>query len=163
MAWFKVDDRLWGHPKWLSTPVRARGLWVTAGSWAASQDQDGRIPRHVLPALGARPSDAEALVTAGLWATAPDGWVFHDWSVFQPDAASQKARREAESLAGMKGNHLRWHVKKHIAVPDCEFCQASGTRSGSRVAPESPESESPPNPPVPGPYPTLKAVSEGTS
>src|SRR4051812_39798971 len=70
MTWFKVDDGLWGHPKWLATPAPARGLWVTAGSWSAANLTDGRIPRHVLPSLGGRPRDAATLVTVGLWVTA---------------------------------------------------------------------------------------------
>lgn len=152
MAWFKVDDKLWGHPKWLATPVRARGLWVTAGSWAASQETDGRVPRHVLGTLGGRVVDADALVVTGLWIRDRQGWRFHDWAMFQPDAASQKAKRDAESAAGSLGNHRRWHKKRGLIVEGCEHCvvrDPSGTRSGGDRG-----AESPPNPPVPGPYPT---------
>lgn len=144
MTWFKVDDKLWGHPKWLSTPIRSRGLWVTAGSWCAYQEQDGNVPRHVLATLGATPRDASALVAAGLWDITDTGWQFHDWAEFQPDSASQKAKREAESQGGELGNHVRWHVKRRIRVDSCEFCQASGQSSGPDRVPDSP-----PNPPVP--------------
>ena len=161
MAWFKVDDRLWGHPKWLATPLRARGLWVTAGSWSAANETDGKIPAHALTTLGGRPADASALVASGLWSTTRGGWTFHDWLVFQPDAASQRAKRAAESVAGSFGNHVRWHGKKGVVVPDCEHCNAphdpsgtrSGERGGTRIGGESPESDSPPNPPVPVPVP----------
>ncbi len=140
MSWFKVDDRLWGHPKWLATPLRARGLWVTAGSWCSSQGQDGEVPRHVLTTLGGTTRDAAALVSSGLWFATDTGWAFHDWDEFQPDAASQRAKRNAESAGGAEGNHIRWHVNRRINVPDCEFCNASGP---DRV----PESGA--NPPVP--------------
>ncbi|WP_187289418.1 hypothetical protein [Xylanimonas cellulosilytica] len=109
---------------------------------------DGRIPAYMLPMLGGNLDDANALVDVGLWDKADDGgWEFHDWSDYQPDAASVKAKREAESTAGALGNHRRWHARKGITVPDCEFCTtpASGTRSGTRsgedrvtrIAPES--------------------------
>ena len=29
MTWGKVDDKLWGHPKWLAASGPARGLWIT--------------------------------------------------------------------------------------------------------------------------------------
>lgn len=156
MSWFKVDDKLWGHPKWLATPARARGLWVTAGSWAAANETDGKIPTHVLPILGGRPADASCLVTAGLWSATRAGWTFHDWAVFQPDAASQRAKRDAESVAGGFGNHRRWHEGRGIVVRDCEHCNAphdpSGTRSGGRIGGESGQGDSGANPP--DPYPT---------
>lgn len=156
MSWFRVDDKLWGHPKWLATPIRARGLWVTAGSWSASQDTDGYVPRHVLGVLGAGAKDAAALVASGLWAVEDDGWRFHKWTEFQPDAASTKARRAAESAAGTEGNHLRWHVARGIRVAECPLCQTrptkrSGTRSGPDQGAESPPNRPGPSRPVPNP------------
>lgn len=95
MSWFKVDDKLWGHPKWLGTPIRARGLWVTAGSWCADQEMDGNVPRHVLPILGATSRDASALVAVGLWTASDTGWRFHGWAEFQPTREQKEAEREA--------------------------------------------------------------------
>ena len=144
MSWFKVDDKLWGHPKWLALPPRARGLWVTAGSWCAANETGGEVPRHVVRALSGTRPDVVALVQVGLWEETDEGWTFHDWDQFQPDAASQKAKREAESQGGDLGNHRRWHVKRGIRVVGCVHCQPSGTRS----APDR-GADSPPNPPVP--------------
>lgn len=96
MAWFKVDDQFWGHPKRLACSLSEIGLWVTAGSWSAQQLTDGRIPRHVLAVFGAKPKDAAGLVAAGLWLPVEGGWQFHDWHVFQPSRADvEKARQEA--------------------------------------------------------------------
>ena len=145
MTWFKVDDRLWGHPKWLATPIRARALWATAGSWSAGMGTDGRIPRHVIAVFGHNTKDASALVESGLWREVKDGWRFHGWEEFQPDAASEKARRNAASDGGAMGNHVRWHVARNISVPSCGFCSGD-------IAPESGGDrggDSPPNPPDP--------------
>lgn len=138
MSWFKVDDKLHSHPKWLDLSKSARSLWVTAGSWAADQCTDGLIPRHVLTRLDGRPTDAADLVRVGLWETHPDGWSFHDWSLYQPDAASEIVRRDAGRKAmsdsGKEGNHIRWHASRNITVPECPYCEPD---SGTRVAPES--------------------------
>lgn len=122
MAWGKVDDKLWGSPKWISTPPRARGLWVTALSWSMDQLTDGNVPTHALPILGATRADARALVNAGLWETTTDGWRFHDWLDYQPDSASVRAARDAKSTGGKQGNHERWHAQRGVRVDGCEFC-----------------------------------------
>lgn len=95
MPWFKVDDRLHTHPKWLASSPRARALWCSAGSWCAAMTTEGVVPRHVLATLGGRTRDADELVTVGLWHAHPDGWVFHDWLHMQPSAAQVEADRAA--------------------------------------------------------------------
>lgn len=95
MPWFKVDDGLHSHPKWLAASPHARALWVTAGSWCAAQLTDGHIPRHVLPTLCGRPKDATELVRLGLWTETDTGWAFHDWDGYQPSAESVEAERAA--------------------------------------------------------------------
>ena len=105
MSWFKVDDKLHSHPKVLGVPLRAMGLWVLAGAWCSDQLTDGVVPRAVLPSLGAKPADAEALVACGLWVRVEVGWAFHDWSDFQPsrantlDRRAKDAQRKAEARA----------------------------------------------------------------
>lgn len=100
MAWFKVDDHLYSHPKWITLPKGARGLWVTAGSWSAGQLLDGFIPEAVLPVLGGTPGEAKALVSVGLWREAKGGWEFHDWDTYQPTrkAVMDKRAKDAERL-----------------------------------------------------------------
>lgn len=95
MPWFKVDDQLYSHPKWLATSPAARALWVSAGSWCAAHLTDGQVPRHVLSILGGRPRDAADLVRAGLWVTADDGWAFHGWLEMQPSAEQVEGERAA--------------------------------------------------------------------
>lgn len=166
--WFKVDDKLWGHPKWLAVPARARGLWVTAGSWAAANETDGKVPRHVISTLGGNARDATSLCDAGLWREVKAGWIFHEWGVYQPDSASLKAKRNAEADGGALGNHRRWHMGRNITVPDCEYCQGMPPDddvepvSDYRVPDQGPEGvpESGANRPVPDPDPIPKSSSK---
>jgi len=95
VAWGKIDDKLWGSPKWLATGPRARALWVSALSWSMDQLTDGVIPSHVLPVLGGSRRDAGDLCRSGLWEEHPEGWVFHDWADYQPSKARILAEREA--------------------------------------------------------------------
>ena len=95
MTWFKVDDGLHSHPKWLTASPPARALWVTAGSWSASHLTVGHIPRSALPVLSGRPRDADELVNVGLWEPLGDGWQFHSWDEFQPSSESVEQERAA--------------------------------------------------------------------
>lgn len=164
MTWGKVDDKLWGHPKWMAATGPARGLWITALSWCMSQETDGFVPRHALVFLGGTTRHAVSLVAAGLWEASEGGWTFHDWAEYQPDAASMRAKRDAESVGGQVGNHERWHVQRGIYVPECEFC-ASGTRSGARSGPDRGTrigGESGANPPGPEPVPGSNSSKRDT-
>ena len=107
MAWFKVDDHLYSHPKWLSLPKGSRALWTTAGSWCAGQLLDGYIPAAVLPTLDGNRREATALVEVGLWEVADDGWRFHDWAEYQPTRAAviDRRKKSAERLRA-------WREKK---------------------------------------------------
>lgn len=100
MAWFKVDDHLYSHPKWIALPKGSRALWVTAGAWCAGQLLDGYIPDAVLPILGGTKAEAEALARTGLWDKAAGGWRFHDWETYQPTkkAVMDKRAKDAERL-----------------------------------------------------------------
>ena len=103
MAWFKIDDSFWGHPKRLAAPASAIGLWVTAGSWCAQQLTDGAVPRHVLGTLGGRARDASDLVRVGLWEVADGGWLFHDWAEYQPSRAQVHEARAAAADRQRRG------------------------------------------------------------
>lgn len=158
MAWGKVDDKLHASVKWRRASKGARALWTTALSWCSDQENDGHVPADMLRTLDGTKAEAANLVAAGLWDEADEGWVFHDWADYNPDGASKKAKREAESVGGKRGNHVRWHVREGIKVEGCEFCTPdSGTRSGGDQVGESGA-----NPPVPTrPVPTRTTSVRG--
>jgi hypothetical protein len=134
MPWFRVDDGWHSHPKVVALPMAARGLWITAGTWSADQLTDGYVPRAMLRLWGATSRHADELIAKKLWTPAePDGFQFHDWSVYQPTSDEAKAKRDSESMGGRLGNHRRWHAGKGVTDPNCPFCERSGTRSGGRI------------------------------
>lgn len=126
MAWAKIDDGWWCHPKTMQLTVSAAGLWALALSWSCQQRRDV-IPPRFLAMVEAHEDHAKELVDAGFWHETPDGWRIHDWSQFQ-----ERPAKEA-SDSGSYGNHVRWHVNRGVTDDECEHCHP----------PESPP-ESPP-------------------
>lgn len=95
MAWFKVDDHFWSHPKTAALSDAATALWLRAGSWSAGHLTDGRVPVSMLRFFRARRRSADELVTAGLWSRDGETFVFHAWAEYQPSKEQVEAKREA--------------------------------------------------------------------
>ena len=95
MAWFKVDDHFWSHPKTGDLSDGATALWLRAGSWSAGHLTDGYVPTSKLRLFRARRRSIEELVDAGLWSGVEGGYLFHDWSDYQPSREAVTARRDA--------------------------------------------------------------------
>ena len=96
MTWFKVDDKLFGHPKARAAGNRAMGLWTMSGAWASAYLTDGFVPVEFVRDHRNGEQDAARLVDVGLWHPVDGGWQFHDWSQTNPTRAQVEARREAE-------------------------------------------------------------------
>jgi hypothetical protein len=105
MSWFKVDDGFSDHPKVRSIPRATRaaaiGLWTLAGSWSAKNLTDGHVPAYMLAELGCTRGQAAALVQAGLWLRAGDGYDFHEWDDHQPsrEQVTERRAKTAERVA----------------------------------------------------------------
>lgn len=93
MAFFKVDDGVWGHPKFALLSNDAVALWVMAGSWCGRYMTDGLLPFQSLALVRGTKTAAEELVDAGLWDTTPSGWLFHDWDHYQYTKDEVETRR----------------------------------------------------------------------
>lgn len=97
MAWFKVDDGFWCHPKVLGLPDAAIALWVRAGSYCGQQLTDGFLPDSARTLFGHdMDGPADALVDSGLWTKVPGGYQFHDWHKYQPTRGGVEAERAAD-------------------------------------------------------------------
>lgn len=156
MPWFKVDDQLFAHQKWVGAPLRARGLWVTAGSWAASQPDDGFVPTHMLSMFGANKKDAAELVRRGLWHEEEGGWRFHDWLDHQPSKGEVEERRRKERekkrrqrSRGMETRDDQGQFAGPAHVPQGQDRDSNGTPEGSPTValpdPTRPVSETSPS------------------
>lgn len=152
MTWFKVDDKLWGHPKWVALPAGARALWVTAGSYCASNETDGRLSAAMLTPLGGRPRDADKLVECGMWERVEGGYLFHDWAEYQPTKAQVRAERDAAKERQRKWREGRTS-RRNDAVSNAvtntsghSVTNAAPTRPDPSLSPPTPSRDSPPTP-----------------
>lgn len=147
MAWFKVDDRLWSHPKWMMLPIEAKALWVSAGSYCAMHETDGEISRQTLAIVlpnSRQTRAANALVEAGLWEQESDGYRFHEWAEYQPTKAQLDAERQAT-----KERVKRWRNSQRNGVTN--GVSNSGGNGVSTPAPTRPDHiYIPPIVPLPG-------------
>jgi hypothetical protein len=137
---FIVDDRFHSHAKTLKTSMGARGLWVSAGSWSADQGTDGRVPLHVLLALGGTPEQIDELTAPGsFWEGGPEAVEFHDWEYWNtlpgiPEAPSAVLTAVPEAgpaprTAGARKAALRRApgLKQKVRARDGDLCRYCGT------------------------------------
>jgi hypothetical protein len=151
MSWFKLDDKLRGHKKWVALDVFARSLWVDAGLWCAEHNNDGVIPPHMIELIAfsakvppAKMQEAIALLLkVKLWKPVPaakgGGWRFHDWEKYQP--LREQVQRKAET----QSNHDWLHksrvgkaIKAMIRRRDgvwCRYCGIELNTDGDRRSP----------------------------
>jgi hypothetical protein len=120
VAWFKVDDRFWSHPKTADLSDGATALWIRAGSWSAGHLTDGRVPVSMLRLFRARRRSADELVSVGLWSNAGDAFVFTSWDEYQPLKVQVEARREAT-----KSRVNTWREGRRNGVTDAFTGQTS--------------------------------------
>lgn len=115
MAWVRIDDGFWSHPKVIAAGNAAIGLWIKAASYCAQHLTDGFVPDHVVPLLGGTRTQAQRLLSAKLWQKADGGWVFHDWDDYQLSKEKVLKRR-----AAAKGRQAAWRAaqKQKTAPPD---------------------------------------------
>lgn len=99
MAWFKVDDGFYDHPKVEELPNAAVGLWAKAGTWCAKHETDGVIPATRVKALKGTASQIRALIECGLWGetttnSGAKAYSFRDWFDYQPSREEREEERQ---------------------------------------------------------------------
>lgn len=173
MTWFKVDDQLHDHRKRRrlgKDQLPAMGLWLLIGSWCADTHSDGFVPLEIVQRFDPKLRFAKRLVDVGLWQRevhdSEHGYRFHDWNEYQPTKVELEAIQDKKSSGGQFGNHTRWHVKRHVVIADCPYCNGEprpNSRPTDRSTDRNTESEGESqndrlrgNPPEPEPEPEPK-------
>jgi hypothetical protein len=109
MAWALIDDDFPNHPKVVQAGTDAAWLFVCGLCYCRKYHTGGFIPAKALASLGAGGGHkrlATALVSAGLWDGAEDGFSVHDYAGFyadEDDKAMKDAVRQQKREAGRKG------------------------------------------------------------
>ena len=144
MAWFKVDDGFWSHPKVLTMSADATSLWVRSGAYACQHLTDGFIAEGLLHVLGSDRA-AEELVESGLWLEADGGFLFHDWDDYQETADAVKRRREQARERQRKFREEREN-KKNVTPNVTRDSKSDESGSSQKVSTPDPTRPDPTRP-----------------
>jgi len=117
MAWARLDDGFYDHPKVLSLIEEEPEGWAALGFWCAClawahrhTRKPGKTPGHMSRSAVARmdrirgPAYAGLLVKHGLWELHRDGdgWLIHDFQEFLPSPELSAVRARAGAQGGRK-------------------------------------------------------------
>ena len=155
MAWFKIDDGFWCHPKIVGMSAEAVALWVKAGTWCSQQLTDGVVPKKSLGMFSATVEAAQELVSDGLWIEQDGVYVFHDWFDYQPSAYEVASLREKRAEAGRRGGYGKASKSQANAMASAK-ANAVANDLANGVAKRKQNSAPSPYPypyPSPSPYP----------
>ncbi len=117
MTWFKVDDGLHSHPKAIAAGDAALGTWVRLGSWCSKHSTDGKVPRLVAETM-ARPAQLRRLLDVGLLESHPEGYLIHDFLVYNPSREKIVKAREDTAARVAKWRAVRTSEQPCNGVTD---------------------------------------------
>ena len=137
----KTYGDLWLHPKWMTLPGAARGLWASGLSYSVSMRTFGSIEAHLLPVLGGTPEDAAALVAAGLWDETSKGWQMHDWDDHQTSREKFEEVSAKRRASGRLGGLAR--SKGAVTSGDKQSAKQVGKQTGSKSEASAKHTEAP--------------------
>lgn len=154
MDWFKTTASFWSHPKVVDLRDGPFRVLVSGWGYAAQHNTGGRITPAALRMVGGKPSDAKALVQAGLWHIDPEGgWRIHDWDDHQEAAVAWHRKRERDREAARNARAERRATVARLSNddPPTESHDSRKTireekRRGEERTP-SPSGEGTPDPP----------------
>jgi hypothetical protein len=104
MGFVRIEDAFATHPKIIGLSDAAFRLHVEGMCYARTHQTDGLIPEAW---VGERKPLLEELVTAGVWEWNGRGPFIHDYSLYNPSAASANARSNAARNAA----RMRWELQ----------------------------------------------------
>lgn len=151
MALFvKHDVTLLDTERIVVASMAVRGCAWTADLLAKRTEDDGWFLRALLLREGATSTLIDETIAAGLLEAdgarlRPVGWLDRN-----PSQAAIAAKRDARALAGIKGNHERWHAGPFESCTPCQAKKAEviASSDSGAIAPvsqpdpiSSPESE----------------------
>jgi hypothetical protein len=103
MAFVRIEDAFATHPKIIGLSDAAFRLHVEGMCYARTHQTDGLIPEAW---VGERKPLLEELVNAGVWEWNGRGPFIHDYSLYNPSAATETARSNAARNAA----RMRWRM-----------------------------------------------------
>lgn len=110
--WFPVETRVRTHQKFVKAGPVASWVWVCGNCYAREHLTDGVLDADVLPLLVPGHTEkqirkhAAALVLAGLWVVAGNGYEIHDFLKSNPSRQDIETQREKDRIRKKKGKDV---------------------------------------------------------
>ena len=108
LKWIRLETSMFENPKLLylqeDKQYRTIVSYLQGMCYAGRHGLAGFIPKAALRIIGATASDANRLVTEGLWVPAPGGWQINGWEEYQ--LANEEATKRSEKAK--KAAAARW-------------------------------------------------------
>ncbi len=127
MAWFRLEDKFYDHPKVLAAGNAAAGLWVRCATYSAAQELDGKVPAALARSLGSR-AELAALTSTGLWIETPAGFLLPDFLEFNPSHAELERRRQVDAERKRKARAAGAEAVEHDPSSGQFVGRANGRR-----------------------------------
>lgn len=119
MAWVRIDDSFYDHPKFVDLSLDAVGLWVTMLAWSNRNLTDGQIPQKAVEKMGGL--CIKELIDAGLVESDLLNFTLVNYSNYQPSADEIRSRKREVSAkrseAGKRGAKARWQSDSKPMAP----------------------------------------------
>ncbi len=159
MAWVKLDDGFYLHPKAIAAGRDGRDIFVTALCWSNQQMTDGVIPAHTLPLIAALAGVADydtaasRLVEVGLWHNHVEGWEIHQFLESQQsreqreewlrrDRERKQAARDARKATQVPENVRPESERNLSGIHELSALEKSKSKSKSKSSSKSSSSSS---------------------
>ena len=98
LKWIRLETTMFENPKLLylqeDKQYRAIVAYLQGMCYSGRHGLAGFVPKAALRVIGAMASDAQRLVTEGLWSPAPGGWEINGWAEYQ--LANEEATKRSE-------------------------------------------------------------------
>ena len=138
MAWFKVDDNFYDHPKVDELSLEAVGIWLLCGTYSARHLTDGFIPTRRAYRMGADEHVLEELTESGLWHEVEGGYQFHNWAEYQPtrDSVEESRKKERDRKREYRRNKRGKYTGQQPDVPTVSHRDNTGPSQGESHQPD---------------------------
>jgi hypothetical protein len=109
VKWIRLETTMFENPKLLylqeDKQYRTIVAYLQGMCYSGRHGLAGFIPKAALRIIGATATDANRLVTEGLWLPAPGGWQVNGWDEYQ--LSNDEALRRSEKAK--KAAAARWN------------------------------------------------------
>ena len=107
--WCALDVNLFETMPYSLLSSLQQVCYIHSIAWTTKMMTDGHLTKAALHMMGANTRTADALVKAGLWTVAEDGWQITDWHKWQKSRGEWARTSERRSEVGKQNMCKRWH------------------------------------------------------